>query len=34
MGNMQLRISHILAANNLTAQLYTRLNLHPFSELI
>ena len=34
MGNMQLHISHILAANNLTAQLYTRLNLHPFSELI
>lgn len=30
MGNLQLPISCILAANNSTAQLHTRLNLHPF----
>lgn len=30
MENLQLHISHILATNNSTAQLYTRLNLHPF----
>lgn len=30
MGNLQLRVSCILAANNPTARLYTRSNLHPF----